>query len=1846
MKKRRMISAVLVVVMLFALLPSGTLTASAADASVSDGAALQTALTDAGKNGGTVTMTGDITGSVKIIVNPNKTVVLDGGDYTLTGTSGVVDATALTVDGSGTLILKNITLQGGVGSATTLSSNGLSTSNTFRGVIATWGYASVIGGSSLSSDAGCQGLDAFGSGSISLTSATGGASGISRGVCAINRTTTSILSVYVGSAAAGSSTTYQAGVAAIGQGAIVNVATSGCTVATTAYSVVATEKGTVNIGTPTGTINNDGGTVNVGTLNNATSVKDSVNTTTSVVKLHKLADSDTCVLDQLIIATSGNTKVGTRPIVVAEDGTLLSWFKEEARTTLFTGTTISQSTTDLYAGSTSFTATVNTAVNGEAADVSGSVQLRQSNAVKYTATKSATGVYTVSADNGTYDVFVNGMDTGIDLPISGAAASVSVPLYTVDFNGTAAGDTTDSTVSAVVGSVDISSGAQVPQGNTVVLTGVGTGATTYTYLWSGEGTNGETDATLTLSNLSAAVHVTCMVTGTYINPVVTAHDSDELKAALGNSYITTINLVHGTEYTYDGGTVTRAVTIDGKGATINVGTGIAGTLVKRQGATEETSVPSANGQIFLSVSGTDGNLTIQNATLKNGENLMLCGIQAKDHASLTLKNVSFENFYGNPADGGTMNNFGVHADPDATAVNIDGCTFDNSNAFRNAVASRGGTLTVTNSYFSGTATPARLNKSDGYEYGIYLYGGTATITNNVMSGFKNAFFPGYLSGPIATAVYFDITATITGNTFTDNAVGLNLVGAWHTLSDPARLIVNGVWLNSSENAYALGETLFAANTFARNSEGALQFNLDQNDFYKSSIDTTDEEYGTPAYFGGFMEPSGKTDTTLSFTFSNAETAKAAIDQQKSFLIEHSTDNGQTWTTAATAEPLSNTSRSVTVTGLTQGTSYLVRAVFTINSDVMPSRGVTEKADIVCYSDAVRVSTIGPLPTPSVPAWKGTTLKWNAVTDAAAYSVQVMKNGAPLGDPIRVTGTEYNLASLMTEAASYSATVTALGNQTSTLDSAASAAVATNIFLITYQNGDDTYAAQPVLSGEKATLPPAPKKSGFVFAGWYKDAGFTNAWTFNSTNVEASSTLFAKWLPAQTTSYSVIYLNGTAGNGSVPIDRTQYAASATVTVKANVGGLAKVGYSFAGWSDGTKTYQPGQSFSIAADKTLTAAWTENPATYAVSFSGGDAAGQTVPAGSLLTPPATPERTGYTFTGWYKDAACQKPWNFNTDTVSGKATLYAGWTQSTSVVGGAVVDADSGIQVKGATVALYQGGVQIGTTTTDDSGAFSFMTVPDGVYSLIVTGSEGQQVTVAVTVKGGAPALEPIKLPAGNKSTLVSVQGEDTPAIVVSGLGALLATETNGGMLTNADSDAVTGGGSVNIVLEVQPSTGSAAQTKVSAALRAAGMTTGTVLDMDLTKITTTNNGAQTQDAITETTDLLTIVIPLPAALQSKEGYVVYRAHGTGLVVDVITQKPNDKLEKIELSGDKTYLTLYAKYFSTYAIGYNTPASPSTPTDGGAIQTSFSITVPASVTGGTISPNGTVSVTKGGSKTFTITPDTGYVISDVLVDGKSVGAVSTYTLSDITAAHTFTAVFTKAAGLPYYLDANGNQIFIGFSSDSSGAMKYIAPVGKSMLLTPNPKSFTDISTHWAKEGIDFVTQRELFMGTGTSTFSPEAGMTRAMLATVMGRLYERSYGALSTAGRHVFADCDYSGWYGSYIDWCAENGIITGVGGGKFEPDRPVTRQEMATMLYRFAQFMKLDTATNGKMLTYPDASSIGDWAQAGALYCQGNGLITGRDNGSFTPAGTATRAEVATILERFIHLVVKNHTGDH
>ncbi len=179
------------------------------------------------------------------------------------------------------------------------------------------------------------------------------------------------------------------------------------------------------------------------------------------------------------------------------------------------------------------------------------------------------------------------------------------------------------------------------------------------------------------------------------------------------------------------------------------------------------------------------------------------------------------------------------------------------------------------------------------------------------------------------------------------------------------------------------------------------------------------------------------------------------------------------------------------------------------------------------------------------------------------------------------------------------------------------------------------------------------------------------------------------------------------------------------------------------------------------------------------------------------------------------------------------------------------------------------------------------------------------------------------------------------------------------------------------------------------------------------------------------------------------------------------------------------------------------------------------------------------------------------------------------------------------------------------------------------------FRDVpSSHWAKDYIDEAVDLGLFNGTGDGQFSPSAAMTRSMFVTV---LYRMDGGEAESSAN--FIDVPRGSWYSDAVAWASENSLVTGTGGGRFSPKANVTREQLITILYRYLNFFGATLEGSGTSVTFRDSSSISSYARPAVQAMKDAGIIGGKPDGyggyRFDPRGRATRAEVASIMCRFL-----------
>lgn len=183
----------------------------------------------------------------------------------------------------------------------------------------------------------------------------------------------------------------------------------------------------------------------------------------------------------------------------------------------------------------------------------------------------------------------------------------------------------------------------------------------------------------------------------------------------------------------------------------------------------------------------------------------------------------------------------------------------------------------------------------------------------------------------------------------------------------------------------------------------------------------------------------------------------------------------------------------------------------------------------------------------------------------------------------------------------------------------------------------------------------------------------------------------------------------------------------------------------------------------------------------------------------------------------------------------------------------------------------------------------------------------------------------------------------------------------------------------------------------------------------------------------------------------------------------------------------------------------------------------------------------------------------------------------------------------------------------------------------------RKFIDVKNDWTHAGIDFAIERGLFQGMGQGTFCPNSPMTRAMLVTVLWR-----YEGKPTEGENNFIDVP-DDWYTDAVAWAAENGIVTGVGGGKFDPNGNVTREQLTTILYRYAASIGRDVSASKKLSGFADRSKVNSWATDAMSWTVAEEIIGGAEKDGkhwLMPQNNATRAEVAKMLMQFIRNVAE------
>lgn len=208
------------------------------------------------------------------------------------------------------------------------------------------------------------------------------------------------------------------------------------------------------------------------------------------------------------------------------------------------------------------------------------------------------------------------------------------------------------------------------------------------------------------------------------------------------------------------------------------------------------------------------------------------------------------------------------------------------------------------------------------------------------------------------------------------------------------------------------------------------------------------------------------------------------------------------------------------------------------------------------------------------------------------------------------------------------------------------------------------------------------------------------------------------------------------------------------------------------------------------------------------------------------------------------------------------------------------------------------------------------------------------------------------------------------------------------------------------------------------------------------------------------------------------------------------------------------------------------------------------------------------------------------------------------------------------------------FVPKSTLADGTVVFLVDETMKVKIVDNSKNFGDVHDEWFADNVDFVSARELFLGTSDTEFSPRAPMKRGQLATVLWRLELKPEESGSS-----FGDVSDKAYYTEAAEWGANAGIIEGVGNNNFAPNRNVSRQELVTMMFRYAKYLKMDTTNSVDLSAFPDGDEVSTFADEAMKWAVAKGIITGK-SGRLDPKGEATRAEVAAIIQRFVEFILK------
>ena len=366
---------------------------------------------------------------------------------------------------------------------------------------------------------------------------------------------------------------------------------------------------------------------------------------------------------------------------------------------------------------------------------------------------------------------------------------------------------------------------------------------------------------------------------------------------------------------------------------------------------------------------------------------------------------------------------------------------------------------------------------------------------------------------------------------------------------------------------------------------------------------------------------------------------------------------------------------------------------------------------------------------------------------------------------------------------------------------------------------------------------------------------------------------------------------------------------------------------------------------------------------------------------------------------------------------------------------------------------------------------------------------------------------------------------------------------------------------------------------------------------------------------------TCAVTLTAATVPVTGVTLNKTSTSLYVGDTETLTPtitpdNATNKNVTWSSDDTSVATVDASGLVTAVARGTAVITATAADGSGASASCTVTVssylpPANpnyritveaAQGGTVTADPTAAKA-GATVTLTPVPDRGYQVGTVAVTDRFGDAV---------------AVTEQADGTYTFTMPNG-QVTVTVTFEQA------------------PLPFPDVTEgDWFYDAVRYAYETGLMDGVGDSLFAPNSDTTRAQLVTILYRLE----GEPEVSGTSGFTDVAADTWYTDAVAWAAANGIVNGVSETEFAPGKDITREQLATILFRYAEAKGYDVSARADLSAYPDADQIQSYAAESVAWAVAEGLIQGFEDNTLRPAGNATRAQIATILMRFCEGVAK------